>query len=241
MHSDQCRPCGLDREIVEAFSTAVYGDVKMSPRRHLPARRVPRRHLPALPAPSPRRHLPALLRLTITCPLTHFIEQVAGACGERAPVSHGACPGSSEVGEVVAAAVGGAAGGGDKGRGGDKGCSPCCRRRRAAGNDDGVEGVALRATMTYGGMATAMARLWRHCGAAPAMAAQLWLRRGDGDTLARAAATVVCARVKSSVAAREEIGLGGLWYRLDPATGMKGDLCTGSIHQPVPKDFLFFF
>jgi hypothetical protein len=122
-----------------------------------------RHHLPALPAPSPRHHLPALPRLAVTCPLPHFVERVAGAHGERALVSHGACPGSGEAGEAAAAAVGGAAGGGDKGRGGEKGRSPRCRRRRAAGDDDGVEGVALWATTTYGSTAAATARLrrWR--------------------------------------------------------------------------------
>jgi hypothetical protein len=99
-------------------------------------------------------------------PLPPFVEWVAGARGERASVSHGACLGSGKTGEAAAAAAGGTAGGGAKGRVGDKGRSPRCQCRRAVGDSDGVEGVALRATMM-----AARLRRWRHCGAAPAMAA----------------------------------------------------------------------
>jgi hypothetical protein len=68
------------------------------------------------------------------------------------------------------------------GRGQEKGRSPRCRRRRAAGDDDGVEGVALRATTTYGGMAAATATLRHGSGS------------GDGGTApVTATATHSCA------------------------------------------------
>jgi hypothetical protein len=123
------------------------------------------------------------------------------------------------------------------------------------GRGDAGDGDTAAATATQ----TAV-RLWR----------QRWRHGcgdGDGDTAARLRGNF--GEVSSIWWPRgTKICLKHLWYRLDPPTGTKGDLwyrfttptgtkgiflfffwfffcCltfgTGSLHQPVPKVFLFFF